>query len=74
MFQKLKHNRFLLEELIKRDFKKKYKRSVLGMGWSVLSPLLMLLVMRLVFGELFGNKARDRKADARSSCFGAASD
>ena len=49
-------NSFLLEELIKRDFKKKYKRSVLGMGWSVLSPLLMLLVMRLVFGELFGNR------------------
>lgn len=56
MFQRTKKHKFLLEELIKRDFKKKYKRSVLGMGWSVLSPLLMLLVMRLVFGELFGNR------------------
>ena len=55
MFQKLKRHRFLLEELVKRDFKKKYKRSVLGMGWSVLSPLLMLLVMRLVFTQFFGN-------------------
>ena len=54
MFQKLKQNRFLLEELIKRDFKKKYKRSVLGIAWSILSPLLTLLVMRLVFTRFFG--------------------
>lgn len=49
----LKKHQFLFEELVKRDFKKKYKRTVLGMGWSVLSPLLMLLVMKLVFGGLF---------------------
>lgn len=45
---------FLFEELVKRDFKKKYKRTVLGMAWSILSPLLMLLVMRLVFTQFFG--------------------
>ena len=45
---------FLFSELVKRDFKKKYKRTVLGMGWSVLSPLLTLLVMRLVFTQFFG--------------------
>ena len=50
----LKKNQFLLEELIKRDFKKKYKRTSLGMAWSVLSPLLMLTVMRLVFTQFFG--------------------
>ena len=44
----------MFEELVKRDFKKKYKRTVLGMGWSVLSPLLTLLVMRLVFTRFFG--------------------
>ncbi len=54
MFRKLKQHQFLLEELIKRDFKKKYKRTLLGMGWSVLSPLLLLLVMRLVFTHFFG--------------------
>ncbi|MBR4654920.1 MAG: ABC transporter permease [Kiritimatiellae bacterium] len=47
-------HRFLFEELVKRDFKKKYKRTVLGMGWSVLSPLLLLLVLKLVFGQFFG--------------------
>ena len=54
MFRKLKQHQFLLEELVKRDFKKKYKRTVLGVAWSILSPLLMLLVMRLVFTQFFG--------------------
>lgn len=46
--------RFLFGELVKRDFKKKYKRTVLGMVWSVVSPLLTLLVMKLVFTQFFG--------------------
>lgn len=51
---KLKQHRFLFEELVKRDFKKKYTRTVLGMGWSMLSPLLTLLVMWVVFSHFFG--------------------
>lgn len=54
MLEKYKKHQFLFEELVKRDFKKKYKRTVLGMAWSVLSPLAMLLVMRLVFTHFFG--------------------
>ncbi len=52
--KKLKQYQFLFEELVKRDFKKKYKRTVLGMAWSLLSPLLTLLVMRIVFTQFFG--------------------
>ena len=51
---KFERYQFLFEELVKRDFKKKYKRTVLGMVWSLLSPLLMLLVMKLVFTQFFG--------------------
>lgn len=54
MFKKLKRHRFLFEELVKRDFKKKYKRTILGVGWSMLMPLLMLLVMKVVFEQFFG--------------------
>ena len=54
MFHKLKEYQFLLEELTKRDFRKKYKRTVLGVFWSVLSPLMTLFVMKLVFGTFFG--------------------
>lgn len=54
LINKLKKHQFLFEELVKRDFKQKYKRTVLGMGWSILAPLLTLLVMKLVFGHFFG--------------------
>ena len=54
LLKDLKRHGFLFEELVKRDFKKKYKRTVMGMGWSVLSPLLTMLVMRLIFTELLG--------------------
>ena len=46
--------RFLLSNLINRDIKVKYRRSKLGILWSVLNPLLSLLVMRLVFTNFFG--------------------
>ena len=54
MIKRLMGNKFLFEELVKRDFKQKYKRTVLGMVWSVLSPLLMLSVMAFIFGQFFG--------------------
>jgi ABC-type polysaccharide/polyol phosphate export permease len=44
----------LFEELVKADFKKKYKRTILGMFWSLLSPLLQLIIMNIVFKVLFG--------------------
>ena len=52
--EKILKYRFLFEELVKRDFKTKYKRTVLGIGWSMLMPLLTLLVMKLVFEQFFG--------------------
>ncbi len=54
MLERLKKYQFLFEELVKRDFKNKYKRTMLGMAWSILAPLLQLLVMRLVFTQFFG--------------------
>lgn len=50
---RVKQNWFLFSELVKRDFKKKYKRTALGMVWSLLNPLLNLLVMSLVFSHFF---------------------
>lgn len=55
MLKKIKQYRFLFEELVKRDFTKKYKRTVLGMLWSVLGPLMSLGVMALVFTKFFGH-------------------
>lgn len=45
--------KFLMKQLVGRDFKKKYKRSVLGFGWTILNPLLMMAVQYLIFSTLF---------------------
>ena len=44
---------FILKQLVTRDFKKKYRRSVLGVAWSVLNPLMMMVVMAIVFSTIF---------------------
>ena len=54
MINKIKKYQFLFEELVSRDFKQKYKRTILGMFWSVLSPLLHLLVVSSVMTRFFG--------------------
>ena len=54
MFQTIQKHRFLLEELVRRDFDRKYKGTAIGAVWSVLNPLLSLLIMRFVFGHFFG--------------------
>lgn len=48
------HYSYLLKQLVSRDFKVKYKRSVLGVAWSVLNPLFTMMILNLVFSSLFG--------------------
>lgn len=43
----------LLRELVVRDVKLKYRRSFLGYLWSILSPLLIMIVMTIVFSQMF---------------------
>ena len=45
----MKRNWFTMEMLITKDFKLKYRRSALGVVWSVLNPLLMMVVLVAVF-------------------------
>ena len=45
--------KFLINQMVSRDFKTKYKRSVLGIFWSFLNPLLQMLVQYIVFSNLF---------------------
>ena len=44
---------YLMRQLVSRDFKTKYKRSVLGVLWSFLNPLLTMMVQYIVFSTLF---------------------
>ena len=57
VFTRANNYRFLFEQLIRRDFSKKYRQAALGVLWSLLSPLLTLLVMSLVFTQFFGRGA-----------------
>ena len=45
--------KFLIGQLVERDFKSKYKRSVFGVFWSFLNPLLTMTVQYLVFSTFF---------------------
>lgn len=57
LFNNLKYTKkkygFLLQQLVIRDFKVKYKRSVLGVFWSLLYPVLTMAVMAVVFTNMF---------------------
>ena len=52
-------NRFILSELVKKGIRLKYRRSYLGILWSLLEPLLTMIVLTIVFGTLMGEKTRD---------------
>lgn len=55
----LRRYRYLLLDLVGRDIKTKYRRSVLGILWSVLNPLLMMLVLNLIFSYVIRVQVSD---------------
>ena len=59
MFAGLKKYSFLIRQLVSRDFKVKYKRSFLGVLWSLLYPVLTMSVMALVFTQMFRMSTTD---------------
>ena len=48
--RRLIYKRDLLRALVARDMKLRYKRSILGVAWSLLNPLAQLLVFQFIFG------------------------
>lgn len=45
--------RNLIQQLVRRDILTRYKRSVLGIAWTLLNPLGMMLVLTLAFSQIF---------------------
>ena len=52
--------RFLLQNLVIRDLKIRYKNSILGLFWSLLHPLLMMMVYTILFTILIPDDAIDK--------------
>ena len=57
--ENFKKDFFILQMLVSRDFKLKYRRSFLGVIWSILNPLLMMMVMAFVFSNIFRFKVEN---------------
>ena len=53
MFDTFAEKRFLLKQLVKRDLTSKYKDSVLGIIWSFINPLCVMLIFTAIFSVLF---------------------
>ncbi len=45
--------RFLMQQLVTKDIKLKYRRSFLGYLWSILNPLMIMVIMVIVFSSMF---------------------
>ncbi|WP_168123907.1 ABC transporter permease [Paenibacillus sp. HB172176] len=46
----------LFIELVKKDIKLKYRNSILGIVWSMLNPILMMVVLSIIFMTIFHNE------------------
>ena len=53
LFKELYKYRYLIVELVTRDIKKKYRRSILGVLWSLLNPLFIMIITAMIFSHLF---------------------
>lgn len=56
MLKILYKNNYLLKQLVKKDIQQRYQGSVLGMLWSFIVPILMLVIYTFVFSEVFQAK------------------
>ena len=52
-------HRFLLNELVIRGIRLRYRRSYLGIIWSLIEPIMTTIVLTIVFGTLFGHTNKD---------------
>lgn len=50
---------YLLRQLVQKNIKLRYRRSYLGMLWTMIEPLLTMIVLTVVFGSLLGRGSND---------------
>ena len=50
---------YLLGQLVKKNIKLRYRRSYLGMLWTLIEPLLTMIVLSVVFGSMLGRNSTE---------------
>ena len=50
---------YLLSQLVKKNIKLRYRRSYLGMLWTLIEPLLTMIVLSVVFGSMLGRNSSE---------------
>ena len=58
----------LFAELVRKGIKLKYRRSYLGVIWSMVEPLLTMIVLTLVFGTLLGHHEKEFPVSIIRNC------
>ncbi len=56
--KELGNYRYLLGQLIRRDILTRYKRSILGVAWTMLNPLGTMLILTFVFSNFFRSEVQ----------------
>ncbi len=69
MLRSLWLSRHLVGELVRRDFKNRYRGSLLGGAWSILNPLLQLTVYTLVFSVFLGQRFGENSSSGKFALF-----
>lgn len=62
-FNNFRKYRYLLSQLVKKNIKLRYRRSYLGILWTLIEPLLTMIVLSIVFGALLGRNRTDPAFD-----------
>ncbi|MGT2491505.1 ABC transporter permease [Cupriavidus basilensis] len=63
VIQSLLANRSIITQFVKREVAGRYKGSFLGLLWTFINPLLMLLIYTFVFGVVFKSRWRPTSTD-----------
>ena len=66
MFKSLWHNRQLIWQLTRREVAGRYRGSIMGLAWSFLTPLLMLIVYTFVFSVVFKSRWATGAGESRT--------
>ena len=61
--------KYLMGQLVKKNIKLRYRRSYLGMLWTLIEPLLTMIVLSVVFGSLLGSNIPDLCLDRTFAVF-----